>query len=101
MAVPIITTGIGSNTDQTTVTQLTQGQAGATANGIATNATRMANLTKAGYPINLFQVNPNNGGDSTEMTNRNSSTYNSAQVEVRRRLATDCKCRPAMRSPSR
>lgn len=87
-AVPIITTAIGSNTDQTTVTQLTEGIAGATANGIATSATRMANLTKAGYPINLFQVDPNNGGNSTEMTNRNSSTYNSGQVEVRRRLAS-------------
>jgi len=85
--VPLITTAIGSNTDQTTVTQLTQGQAGATANGIATNSTRMANLTKALYPINLFQVNPNNGGNSTMLTNRNSSTYNSGQVEVRRRLA--------------
>ncbi len=78
--VPLLTTAIGSSTDQTTVTQLTQGQAGATANAIATNATRMANLTKAGSPINLFQVNPNNGGNSTELTNRNSSTYNSAQI---------------------
>jgi hypothetical protein len=88
VAVPIITTAIGSNTDQTTVTQLQQGQAGATANGIAGSATRMTNLTKAGYPVNLFQVNPNNGGASTEYTNRNSSTYNSGQIEVRRRLAT-------------
>ena len=87
VAVPILTTAIGSSTDQTTVTQLQQGQAGATANGIATNATRMANLTKAGYPINLFQVNPNNGGAANLYTNRNSSTYNSGQVEVRRRLA--------------
>ncbi len=88
VAVPIITTAIGSNTDQTTATYLAQGQAGAAANAIATNATRMAALTKAGYPINLFQVNPNNGGNSTELTNRNSSTYNSGQIEVRRRLAT-------------
>jgi len=86
-AVPIITTAIGSNTDQTTITQLQQAQAGATANAIAGNATRMTNLTKAGYPINLFQVNPNNGGASTELTNRLSSTYNSGQVEMRRRLA--------------
>lgn len=85
--VPLVTTAIGSSTDQTTVTQLQQGIAGATANAIATNATRMANLTKAGYPLNLFQVDPNNGGNSTMMTNRNSSTYNSGQVEVRRRLA--------------
>jgi hypothetical protein len=86
--VPIITTAIGSNTDQTTATYLAQGQAGAAANAIATNATRMAALTKIGYPINLFQVNPNNGGNSTEETNRNSSTYNSAQFLVHRRLAT-------------
>ena len=88
VAVPLLTTAIGSSTDQTTVTQLMQGQAGATANATATNATRMANLTKAGSAINLFQVNPNNGGGATELTNRNSSTYNSGQVEVRRRLAS-------------
>jgi len=87
VAVPIITTAIGSNTDQTTATYLAEGQAGASANAIATNATRMAALTKAGYPINLFQVDPNNGGGATEETNRNSSTYNSGQAEVRRRLA--------------
>src|SRR5581483_3686360 len=39
------------------------------------------------YPINLFQVNPNNGGASNMMTNRNSSSYHAAQFEVRRRLA--------------
>ncbi len=88
VAVPILTTAIGTSTDQTTATQLQQGQAGATANAIATNATRMAALTKAGYPINLFQVNPNNGGAANELTNRNSSTYNSGQIEVRRRLAS-------------
>jgi len=87
MNVPILTTAIGTSNDQTTATQLQQGLAGATANAIATNATRMANLVKANYPVNFFQVNPNNGGNSTEMTNRNSSTYNSGQVEVRRRLA--------------
>jgi hypothetical protein len=47
----------------------------------------MAALVKAGYPINLFQVNPNNGGNSVEETNRNSSTYNSGVVEIRRRIA--------------
>ncbi|SPE42590.1 conserved exported hypothetical protein [Candidatus Sulfopaludibacter sp. SbA3] len=88
VAVPMLTTALGTSTDQTTATQLFQGQAGATANGIAGNATRMANLVKAGYPINLFQVNPNNGGASTMLTNRNSSTYNSGQIEIRRRLAS-------------
>src|SRR6185437_4531086 len=87
VAVPILTTALGTSTDQTTATQLQQGQAGATANAIAGNATRMSNLTKAGFPINLFQVNPNNGGAANMMTNRNSSTFNSLQIEVRRRLA--------------
>jgi Carboxypeptidase regulatory-like domain len=86
-AVPLLTAAIGSNVDQTTITQLQQGTEGTTANGIATNATRMAAIVKAGYPINFFQVNPNNGGNSTEMTNRNSSTYNSAQVVLNRRLS--------------
>jgi len=85
--VPLLTTAIGTSNDQTTATQLQQGQAGATANGIATNATRMSNLTKAGFPVNLFQVNPNNGGNAQVLTNRNSSTYNSLQIEVRRRLS--------------
>ena len=87
LAVPILLTALGTTNDQTTATQLTQGTVGATASAIATNATRMANLTKALYPANFFQVNPLNGGASTEMTNRNSSTYNSGQVEIRRRLA--------------
>jgi hypothetical protein len=87
VAVPILTTALGTSTDQTTATQLQQGQAGATANGIANNATRMGNLTKAGFPVNLFQVNPNNGGAANLLGNRNSSTYNSLQIEVRRRLS--------------
>ncbi len=36
-------------TDTTTANQLLQGQTGATANAIATNATRMGNLAKAGW----------------------------------------------------
>jgi hypothetical protein len=88
VAIPIIQTAIGSTTDTTTANQLVQGQAGTTANGIATNATRMANLTKAGLvPVNYFQVNPLGGGNATEMTNGNMTTYNALQVEVHRRLS--------------
>jgi Carboxypeptidase regulatory-like domain/TonB dependent receptor len=88
VAIPIIQTAIGSTTDTTTATYLLQGQAGASANAIATNATRMANLTKAGLaPVNYFQVNPLGGGSANEMTNGNMSTYNALQVEVRRRLS--------------
>jgi hypothetical protein len=86
-AIPIIQTAIGSTTDTTTANQLLQGQTGATANAIATNATRMSALTKAGYPVNLFQVNPLNGGNANMMTNGNMSTYNALQIEVRRRLS--------------
>jgi hypothetical protein len=88
VAIPIIQTAIGSTTDTTTANQLVQGQTGATANAIATNATRMASLTKAGLaPVNYFQVNPLGGGNATEMTNGNMSTYNALQVEVHRRLS--------------
>ncbi len=83
--VPILTTAIG-NSDQTTATQLLQGQAGATANGIATNVTRMAALTRAGYAANLFQANPI-FANANLLTNASGSTYNSGQVEVRRRLS--------------
>ncbi len=87
-AIPIIQTAIGSATDTTTANQLLQGQTGATANAIATNATRMGNLAKAGLvPANYFQVNPLAGGNATMMTNGNMSTYNALQVEVRRRLS--------------
>jgi hypothetical protein len=87
VAVPIITIGTGLTNDQTTATRLAQGQAGAEANVIATSATFMNNLVKAGYPANLFQVNPLNGGNANMMTNGSSSTYNSGQIEVRRRLS--------------
>jgi hypothetical protein len=83
--VPILTTAIG-NSDQTTATQLLQGQAGATANAIATNVTRMAALIKAGYPANLFVANPIYA-NANLLTNASSSTYNSGQIEVRRRLS--------------
>jgi hypothetical protein len=83
--IPILQTALGTTTDQTTATYLTQGQAGASATAIATNATRMANLVKAGYPINLFQVNPIYA-NSNELISDGNSTYHSGQVEIRRRL---------------
>lgn len=83
--IPIISTALGTTTDQTTATYLVQGQAGASANSIATNATRMAHLTAAGYPVNLFQVNPI-FANANELVNAGSSTYDAGQIEVRRRL---------------
>ena len=55
---PLIFTALAANNDATSALQIEQGQAGALANAIATNAARMTRLTAAGSPINLFQVNP-------------------------------------------
>lgn len=88
-AVPILQTAIGTTTDSTTATQLMLGQAGAAANGIATNSARLAALTKAGYPANLFQVNPTVAGAGSYVLNNSGASYfNAFQVEVRRRLAS-------------
>ncbi len=84
---PIIATALASNTDATSATQIAQAQAGALANAIATNATRMARLTAAGRPANLFQVNPLGGGTSTVTGNFGSTSYDGLQVEVRRRFS--------------
>jgi hypothetical protein len=86
--VPILTTAIGTSTDSTTATYLMLGQAGTSANSIATNQTRMNALVAAGYPVNLFQVNPTvaNGG-AFVLTNNGASFYNAFQMEVRRRIS--------------
>ena len=88
VAVPMLSTAIGTTTDSTTATYLQLGEAGSFANAIAGNATRMASLTAAGYPSNLFQVNPLNGGRAYVLTNDGSSFFDAFQVEVRRRLAS-------------
>lgn len=84
----IIPLAIGSSNDATTATQLAQGQAGALANGIATNAGRMTRLTGAGYPVNLFNVNPTLGsGAANLLVNGGNTNYHGLQVEVRRRMS--------------
>lgn len=84
--IPIISTALGTTNDQTTANQLVQGQAGALANAIANNATRMNNLIKAGFAPNLFVANPIFAA-ANMVTNGGNSTYNAGVVEVRRRLA--------------
>jgi hypothetical protein len=95
-AVPIMQTAIGNTTDQTTATYLMMGQAATSAYSIATNATRMANLTAAASkacnggacPVNMFVVNPTVAGSGSYIvTNDGSSFYDALQVEVRRRLS--------------
>jgi hypothetical protein len=86
--VPLLTTAIGNQTDSTTATYLMLGQAGTAANATATNQTRLNNLIAAGYPANLFQVNPTvASGGAYILDNSGSSYFNSLQIEVRRRLA--------------
>jgi hypothetical protein len=84
----MIPLAIGSSNDATTATQLAQGQAGALANAIATNAGRMTRLTGAGRPVNLFQVNPTLGtGAANLLVNGGDTNYHGLQIEVRRRLS--------------
>jgi hypothetical protein len=94
--VPILQTAIGNTTDATLANQLWLGQAGGAANGIATNAGRLGNLTGptsracngAPCPVNLFQVNPTVGsGGSFVETNDGSSYYDALQIELRRRMS--------------
>jgi uncharacterized membrane protein YuzA (DUF378 family) len=87
-AVPILQTALGTTSDTTTATYLMMGQAGTSANSIATNATRMSNLAKAGYQPNFFVVNPTVGGGGAYLVNNDgSSFYDALQLEVRRRLS--------------
>jgi len=87
-AVPILSTALASASNSTLANYVAQGQAAALANSIATNTAQMARLTAANYPANLFQVNPATGGSGANLTtNQGGSSYNSMQVELRRRLA--------------
>jgi hypothetical protein len=86
--IPLITTALGTSPNSTQANQVAQGQAAALANSIAGNTALMARLTAAGYPANLFQVNPATGGSSANLTtNQGGSTYNSLQVELNRRMS--------------
>jgi len=86
--IPIITTGLGLSSDTTTANQLLRGQAGDLANTIANTAADMTRLKNAGYPANLFVVNPTTGGGGANLTkNLGGTTYNGLQLEVRRRFS--------------
>jgi hypothetical protein len=84
---PMIFTALASNNDAPTALQIEQGQAGALANTTATTATRMNRLTAAGYPVNLFLVNPTlSNGMALLEVNGGDTKYNGLQVELRRRM---------------
>lgn len=86
-------TATSANFSSSTIAlQLTQGQAGATANTLASNTTFQANRNTAGLPANFFVVFPQAiSGTSVNTTiavvNGGSSTYQGVQLELRRRLA--------------
>jgi hypothetical protein len=87
-AVPILSTALANASNSTLANYVAQGQAGAFANSIAGNTAQMARLVGANYPANLFEVNPATGGSAANLeTNQGGSTYNSMQVELRRRMA--------------
>jgi hypothetical protein len=86
--IPIISTALANTSNSTLSNWLLQSQAGAFANSIAGNVAQMGRLTAAGYPANLFQVNPATGGSSVNLTtNQGGSTYNSMQIELTRRMS--------------
>jgi Carboxypeptidase regulatory-like domain len=87
-SIPIISTALANAGNSTLANYVAQGQAGALANSIASNVTQMARLTAAGYAANLFEVNPATGGSAANLTtNQGGSSYNSMQIELRRRLS--------------
>ncbi len=87
-AIPIISTALASASNSQLANYVAQGQSGALANSIAGNTGQMARLVAANYSANLFQANPATGGSAANLTtNQGGSTYNSMQVELRRRLA--------------
>jgi hypothetical protein len=90
VAIPILQTALGTLTNNSSyATYLRQNRAGTLANAIYNNATYMGRLTAAGYPSNLFIVNPTvASGGTYEMTNLGSSYYDALQIEFRRSLAS-------------
>ena len=60
--IPILQTALGSLTNNSSyATYIRQNRAGSLANVIWYNATYMGRLVSAGYPANLFVVNPSVG----------------------------------------
>jgi len=99
--IPIISTALGAaNTnDVGFATTVTRGLAGTLANNIAFTASRMNNLINAnlipfvtlpnGTKVsNFFIVNPLATGGSFLVTNTGHTTYNSLQIELRKRFSS-------------
>jgi hypothetical protein len=86
--IPIISTALGTTNDTTFANYIRQNRPGNVAYNIYRDQTRMGRLVTAGYPSNMFIVNPAvPTGGSYLMTNQGSSNYNALQVEFRRRMS--------------
>ena len=98
-AIPVIALGLNTTNDATFATTIQRGLAGSLANTIASNIPAMNRLINAGLvPFttlqdgtrvsNFFYLNPIAGSaGSFLVTNGGHTTYNSLQVEIRRRLS--------------
>lgn len=114
VAIPIISTSIASNTDQTTINRILQGQAGAVANSIAFTLARMNRLIIANGGVglipwtslptstgcdstlttnqtcrvsNFFVANPQPTSGAFLMTQGTETSFNALQIELRRRMS--------------
>ncbi len=86
---PLIQSGLNFTSDANTATYLRQNRAGSVASMIYSNAAAMSRVTAAGYPANVFVVNPAvAGGGSYLLTNLGWSNYNALQIEMNHRLTS-------------
>jgi Carboxypeptidase regulatory-like domain len=88
--IPIMQTALGTAccNNSTYATYFRRNEPYAMVAQIFTNASRMANLTKAGYPANMFVVNPDVASGGTYLvTNGGASYYDALQAEFRRRIS--------------
>ncbi len=86
--IPIIQTAFGTS-DTTFADYLRQNRPGNLANSIATNTTYMGRLVTAGYPANMFFVNPKvPSGGSYLVYNGGSSFYDAMQIDLNRRMTS-------------
>ena len=86
---PIMTAAFAGTTGFTSttfVTYLQQGTAGSFAQSLATSSSYTPNLTKGGLAANIFKANPD-AFNTYMLANGAFSSYNSLQVEVRRRMS--------------
>jgi hypothetical protein len=84
---PLISTGLNYTSDTNVSTYLRQNRPGSVAGLMYNTVAAINRLTAAGYPANVFVVNPAvAGGGSYLLTNLGSSTYNALQIELNHRF---------------